>query len=112
MREFTIHRSSDMPLIFKGEVLASASTFAPAKKRWTECMLYLSDSGRFVSHSTGKSKMPNEIDIVNAQAFTNVVDAVNFFRDRNGRLSWLTSQIVRGASASFPDLQDQVSERV
>jgi len=112
MREFTIHRSSDVPLIFEGDILATASTHAPSKQRWTECTLYVTSKGGYVSHSVGRSNVSHEIDIISAAGFADIKGAVNFFRDKSGRMSWLTSEIVREASRSFPDIHEQLSERL
>lgn len=97
---------------FVGELVAEVTTASPRKTRWTECYLYLTESGKFVSYTVGRSKNEGEIDIHTAYPFSTFPEAVNFFRNDQGELSWVTGQIIKQASINCPQHASQMTERV
>lgn len=93
MQNYTIIRkprrnSQKPPLAFKGALLGDATgeDFATAStgrggegKRWTDIALYRTENGRYVAHTIGRSTIPGEKDIEDAEAFDTLADALNWF---------------------------------
>lgn len=61
MATYTIQDKSRTMTVF-GEKLADSSSYAPGKTRWIEFTLYKSDSGIYVVHRVGYSKVYHTSD--------------------------------------------------
>jgi len=62
MDTFRLERTGDRPIIFTGTRLAHQSSQAPGKTEWTELTIYLTDTGRYVAETIGRSVRPGRID--------------------------------------------------
>jgi len=105
-----IYRSNGVPLHFEGEVVAFVTTNksggAPSggKKRWTELTLYRTNGGKFVAESVGVSTYKDEVNIISAEVFDKVEDALNFFRNKDGEFTWASNEMIMKVSEAYPDL--------
>lgn len=53
---------SDTLVSFTGVLLATASSKAAGKTRWSEISIYRTDSGKYIVHGVGKSTVRGEVD--------------------------------------------------
>lgn len=112
MREFKLFRNQGKPLSFIGDVVAHASTKAAFKPRWTELTLYITKKGSFISHSSGVTTLKKEMNIVEAEVFSELEAALEFFKNKEGEFTWVSNQILLQAQEKFPELHNSFSEKI
>jgi len=85
-------------LAFEGKKVAFASSDPDSQNnRWTELCIYETAIGNFIAQSIGKSIIPGEGDISDAEWFSDIKDVQAFFKE-----SWLTKELMDSLAETFP----------
>lgn len=102
-----LQRTNEPDLEFEGEELArSTSRRDHDQPRWTELVVYKSDTGKWVLNVLGRSAIPGETDRSNVAIETHPEDFVERFYSPDGdggyRLSFPAKVLLRKLAAIFP----------
>lgn len=68
---FSLPRFKLPSVEFEGELLAEVSTEEPGEPRWTECAIYKTKGGQYVTQMTGRTEVEGEHDILNVRIYRN-----------------------------------------
>ena len=98
--EFTLKKDGDIDCMFRGVLLAHASSMSTAKnsgkQRWSELSLYKTDKGLWVCYRIGRSSIPGERSLYTYEIFESVEDVATFFG-----FGWLAKELYDTAGLSF-----------
>jgi hypothetical protein len=110
MSEFSLQRSGQLPLRFNGELLAVADSKRPDGVRWSELGIYRLDDGRYVVHSVGRTKHPNERDRFAATICDGATAVLRALVRDNGRYTDLALRALSDAANKDRALADASAE--
>ena len=104
METYTLARSGGGPVHFDGWEIASISTNADGKQRWTELTIYAVDSDNtpWVVQTIGRSIVDGEVDRCDAIPCKNKADVIHALSKR-GRLTSPGQQLLAAAYESNND---------
>lgn len=98
--EYTLKKDGDIDCMFRGQILAHASSRPTAikagKQRWSELSLYKTDKGLWVCYRIGRSSIPGERSLYTYEIFESVEDVATFFG-----FGWLAKELYDTAGLSF-----------
>ncbi|RKX64296.1 MAG: hypothetical protein DRP42_06595, partial [Tenericutes bacterium] len=99
LSEFIVRSDSGQDLVFKGRLLAHASS-APAKPtpraRWTELNIWETQAHAYVCQVLGCSTFLDEITFSRAEVYENAGGAADMFA-KGGHHGWLAKQLLQAA---------------
>ena len=97
MNHYYVPNDNGQDFEFTGEVIASASSASEdpnkPKNRWTELVVYKTDSLKYVCHQIGRTDMTNERDRFSAKVCYNEKEIIKFFG-----MGWLAKEIYNAMS--------------
>lgn len=79
MQTFIINQDDKPNIKFKGKLLGNASSNDKNNNRWTELVLYKTESEKYVCQEIGRTKMTGEVDRFNAFICKNLEEVREFF---------------------------------
>lgn len=62
MTTFHVPRTDNVELVIDGELLADISSYEAGSTHWTECRIYRTDTGRYVTEMVGRTIIEGQYD--------------------------------------------------
>lgn len=120
MHEVTLERHADVPLTFTGELIADVSSEDDGNDRWEEIRVWRTTSDRtpWVIQRVGKSRHPEEVDLVHVFRATDVLNVRQRLKrqDTRDKQRWFLTDLaldaLEEAAENDPRLQSLLVETI
>lgn len=84
MEDVTLTPDGQRPVSFRGEVIATSSSYAPGKMRWFELVIYRTQSEQYLAQGIGRSDFEDEDDKVWVEIAATAAELISMLH-RTGR---------------------------
>lgn len=109
---FVVPRMDDVTLRFKGRLLGESDSHDdPDQKRWTEVNIYVTEKGKYVAQTIGRTTMPDEEVLYRAWLCDTAEQVVDALR-RRGALTFVVKDALEQAAERDPAFKDALIEDI